>query len=539
MKRIILLTLCIIATATAFPANELSTENKRILKKLDGVVEKKEHYRAARVAKADSLKAIMQNSVKERRMGVIREVYHVYERFENDSALAIMNIARTLPEYDTDRDFRDYVNISTARTLAVMGIFNDAFQLLETVNPDEASAENRLLYYNVQHAANGWLADFAKVSAPELAKRCLEQEARFNDSIVKFESDPIYREIDRATLAYKNGEIETCIAIAEAVIDKGDPEHEIYVNAILAQAYGKFGNPEKEVLYLAKTAINDIENGISEYMALHLLACRLLQLGDTERAHNYIICAMEDAAHCGARLRTLEASEYFPIIDKGHKAELEHRKMLSNIVYITLCVLLVVLVLFLIYMRRQVVRHRLYRQALAKANRKLEETNAKLQLVNSGLVTSGNMREDYIIRYLSRCRGYLDSLDVFKNKLIKLALSHQWEELQKKLKTDDTLSDEKDRFFEDFDELFLNLYPDYIEKVNALLKPECRVELKKENAMSVELRIFALVKLGITDSGQIAKFLGYSIATIYNYRSRFKNNVADQSVDFEEKIMQI
>ena len=535
----IFVALCVlwILPLAALAKGKISPENEELLNQLDYAIEHKEQYRYARLAKADSLKAIANNSVGNRRVNAIKELYGVYERFLNDSALSVMNIATRIPEYKTDKDFRDFVQISLSRTYAVMGLFTDAFTQLGQINPDSVSSENRLLYYNTKHSAYGWFADFAFYSSPELAKHSYDIQSQCNDSIILYETDPIYLAIDKATRAFKDGDIDQCINIAEPLLGQGELIHKIYVNAILAQAYGKFGDTEKELRYLAKTSICDIKVGISEYMALHVLAQKLAALGETERAYSYIICALEDANSCGARLRSLEASEYFTIIDKGHRADEQKRKLLSTILYISLCLIVVVLTGSILSLYRHMSKLRLVRQALAKANRNLGESNAKLQIINKDLIASDRIKEEYITLYLNKCRKYLEAQEILRNQLFKLAQGHQWDELYKKLKSSEILASEKERFYADFDELFLSLYPDFIRQFNSLLKPEAQIVPKNGEKLTTELRIFALIKLGIDDSSQIAKFLSYSLTTIYNYRSRVRNNALESKDDFETKVL--
>lgn len=539
IKKDLLFALCVlwVLPVAVFAKGKISPENEKLLKQLDYAIEHKEQYRSARLTRADSLVTIAKNSIGERRANAIKELYGVYERFKNDSALSVMNSATRIPEYETDKDFRDFVNISLSRTYAVMGLFTDAFTQLGQINPDSVSSENRLLYYNTKHSAYGWFADFAVFSSPELAKHSYEIQSQCNDSIIRYETDPIYLEIDKASRAFKDGDINRCISLAEPLLGQGEPMHEIYVYAILAQAYGKYGNIDKELYYLAKTSICDIEVGISEYMALHVLAQKLAALGETERAYSYIICALEDANSCGARLRSLEASEYFTIIDKGHRADEQQRKKLSVILYISLSLIVLVLTGSILSLYRQMSKLRLVRRALAKANRKLEESNSKLQTINKDLVASDHIKEEYITLYLNKCRKYLEAQEILRNQLFKLAQGHQWDELYKKLKSSEILSSEKERFYADFDELFLNLYPDFISQFNSLLKPEAEIVPKSGEKLTTELRIFALIKLGIDDSAQIAKFLSYSLTTIYNYRSRIRNNALDSKEDFETKVL--
>ena len=93
-------------------------------------------------------------------------------------------------------------------------------------------------------------------------------------------------------------------------------------------------------------------------------------------------------------------------------------------------------------------------------------------------------------------------------------------------------------FYAEFDQSFLKLYPDFVEKFNELLVPEARIT-PKPNSLTPELRIYALVRLGTTDSNQIARFLCYSVSTIYNYRVKIRNSAIGSRDDFEERVMHL
>lgn len=128
-------------------------------------------------------------------------------------------------------------------------------------------------------------------------------------------------------------------------------------------------------------------------------------------------------------------------------------------------------------------------------------------------------------------------MESFQNHLYRLFQTHQMDELQKQLRSTQVMASEQADFYADFDQAFINLYPNFIRDFNALLVPEARIEPKRGEILTTELRIFALIRLGETDSNKIAKFLGYSLTTIYNYRSRVRNNALGDKDKFEDKVM--
>jgi hypothetical protein len=93
--------------------------------------------------------------------------------------------------------------------------------------------------------------------------------------------------------------------------------------------------------------------------------------------------------------------------------------------------------------------------------------------------------------------------------------------------------------FRNFDHAFLCLVPNFIEEFNKLLKPEARMVPDKDELLNTELRLFALIRLGVEDSSKIAEFLHYSVNTIYNYRAKVKNASIISRDDFEKRVKEI
>ena len=183
----------------------------------------------------------------------------------------------------------------------------------------------------------------------------------------------------------------------------------------------------------------------------------------------------------------------------------------------------------LILLRKQ--NHKLVatRQSLLEANEHLTESNSALEKTDK-------VKEDYIAFYLDKCRGYLEALQKYRRDLLKLAKSRQHEELLKRLNSSEVMDEEQQRFYKDFDEAFLNIHPNFVERFNALLEEDKQIKVKRGELMTTELRIFALIRLGVTDTGAIAHFLNYSTATVYNYRSRIRNNSKYEKEEFEKKV---
>ena len=172
-------------------------------------------------------------------------------------------------------------------------------------------------------------------------------------------------------------------------------------------------------------------------------------------------------------------------------------------------------------------------------NLELQESNKKLHEANRDILEISEMKEVYIGRYMDQCLAYIDKLDSYRKSAAKLLNSGKSEELKKTLKSSAPIDNELKAFYDQFDKTFLSLFPSFVEEFNRLLAPEEAIIPKKEGSLTTELRIFALIRLGITDSDRIAKFLRYSLTTIYNYRTKVRNKARGDRNMLEQEVLGI
>ena len=287
-----------------------------------------------------------------------------------------------------------------------------------------------------------------------------------------------------------------------------------------------------QIYYLAQTAIIDLSTSVREYASLQKLARLIYRHGDLKRAYSYLSCSMEDAVACNARLRFIEVTEFFPIIDKAYKLKEERERAVSRAMLISVSLLSLFLLIAIFYLYRWMKKISVMRRNLSLANKQMSAVNKELE-------QTGKIKEVYIARYLDRCVNYLDKLETYRRSLAKLAMSSRIDDLFKAIKSEQFIRDERNEFYNEFDKSFLKLFPHFITSFNNLLVEEARVYPKSDELLTTELRIFALIRLGVVDSNKIAHFLGYSLATIYNYRSRMRNKAAGDKDRFEQDVMNL
>ena len=166
----------------------------------------------------------------------------------------------------------------------------------------------------------------------------------------------------------------------------------------------------------------------------------------------------------------------------------------------------------------------------------LAALNSQLSMVNGQLTESNRVKEEYIGRFMSLCAQYIDKLDNYRKMVNKKMKNKELDELFQMSKSTELKEKELEELYDNFDTVFLHLFPNFIDDFNALLQPEMQIHPKEENRLTTDIRIFALIRLGFEDSSKIAEFLHYSVNTIYNYRARIKNGALGNREQFENRV---
>ncbi|WP_438968517.1 DUF6377 domain-containing protein [Nonlabens sp.] len=301
----------------------------------------------------------------------------------------------------------------------------------------------------------------------------------------------------------------------------------------------------KQKEYLILSAISDIEASVKDNASTSTLAKILFEEGDIDRAHRYINFSFDDAIFYNSQLRFVNIANSLPIITKAYEERRAGQKDKLEILlgFISFLAIFLVIAIFLIF--KQIKKVSQARNKLAAANNKLSEfniqlnnSNKDLKLIYKKLSDSDKIKEHYIGTFLNLYSEYITKLDVYRKLVSKYVNSNQMNSLLELSKSKRFIDDELEIFNKNFDRSFLHIYPDFVKSVNLLLKAEYQIELSDPSKLNTELRIIALIKLGITSSSRISKILRYSVNTIYNYRAGIRNTAIDK-LTFEDMIKNI
>lgn len=307
----------------------------------------------------------------------------------------------------------------------------------------------------------------------------------------------------------------------------------------LASVYGAKGDHKQEKKYLTISAIADVQSGTKEYISLWKLANLLYGEGDIERAYTYMECSMQDATFCNARYRTMEISGMLPVINSTYEAKLHEEKEQLVTLFIWISILAAVLLVALVYIYHQMKRLSLARKTMDDMNKELKHINGDLQELNARLQESNRVKEEYIGYVFNMCSVYIDKQEEFRKMLARKVKAGQLDDLVKTIHSTTFVTGELKEFFHTFDSVFLKLYPKFVNDFNNLLQENERIYPKEGELLTPKLRVFALIRLGISDSGKIATFLHYSSQTVYNYRLKVRSKSFLSKEDFLNMVQKI
>lgn len=296
---------------------------------------------------------------------------------------------------------------------------------------------------------------------------------------------------------------------------------------------------------LILSAISDIQSSVKDNASLSDLASKLFEEGALEKAHKYINYSLEDARFYNSKLRSLSISKVLPDISNGFEEMIKKQsdEQKQQLIYISILSLFLSITIILIYTQNKKIKGgrselKAVNNKLEKLNQELLSANEKLNRLVKELSEVDKVKEHYIGSFLNLYSEYISKLNTYRKLVNKYVKNNQINALIKLSKSKQIIEDEIEIFNKNFDGSFLHIHPNFIPSVNQLLNEHKQIFIKDYGKLNTELRILALIRLGITSSSKIARILRYSVNTIYNYRASIKNRAKDKS-NFEFLIKNI
>lgn len=521
LRRIILSIICTFASLVMSARTVNKDDAAQILQRLDRELEVGDVYIGMRRSLIDSLKSTLSATRIDDsgRLDLLLQLGDSYNAYRVDSALHYyetgMSAAKAVNADSATLRFA----IRMATYLPLQLLITDAEHLMDSINAAGVPAGLLREYYDAQRQMNNYIsnlfADFPDRHSV-YRKREFDTQSRLLDLLDKSSSQ--YK-LNLAEHHMYSRNYPVAKRILEELIGEIGEPNPMYARAchMLADVAKVDDDYSGQVYYLALSAISDIRCATLEMSSLQELGALLFKHNDVQRAHSYLSHALRSAVECQVSLRIIQTSKALPIIENAHRAQINTFRKRIFIVIAIMGVLLLALFVLL----RMVYRNNRMQRRLALS---LEKANA--------------VKDVYIAQFLNLCSIYMDKLNQF-NKLVNRKISAgKSEDLLKLTKTGKLVEEQSKEFYEMFDDAFLNIYPSFVEDVNALLCPDKQLTLRDGEKLNTDLRILALMRLGIDDTSRIAQMLNYSVYTIYTYRNKFKSRAIDRD-SFEMNVMKI
>lgn len=529
MKRLLLSVLFLFLSSAAF-CNEGSDS---LLVKLNNALDHKKDYDDQKLKRIDSLKKLLNpKGEASLQYDLNLALYNEYKAFNYASAFSYSQKLQHWGRVMNDPVKLAYAKLKLGFIMLSSGLFKETVDSLKTIDlrilPDSMKRE----YYQQLTRTFYDLSDFVR---DDYFSPIYERRAnKYIDSAIALCKPNTFEYLYYTGMKYvKTANYAKAItALREAIAQKGITDHQFAVSAsTLSDVYTAKGEPDSSIILSMQAAIADAHSSTKEEVALVKLAQLLHNKRDNQNAYVFIKQGMADAIYYGARQRKIQVSAILPIIAGETINSVEEQRRILFLYAAALTLLALVVVAFAVIIYKQL-------KKLKIADSIIVEANHNLQLTINKLGEANTIKDEYIGYYFNLISEYINKLEKFKRSVDNKLTTKKFDEIRA-LVNNINLNKEREELFVHFDKAFLKIFPNFVESFNALFAEESRVKLLPHQLLNTDLRIFALVRLGITDTEKIANILGYSLNTIYNYRTRIKNRSAISNDEFEHAIMAI
>lgn len=534
-------------------------EIERLLLKLDSLIAQKEIIEKEKELRISQLR-LQKTTVSslEEEYWLNKKFYDEYYAYDADSALYYINCNLQIAKKEGWKERVLNWKIKKVHLLTATGLLKEATDELRTIPEGSLSSVLKVEYYGEMIYLYSHLGQYIGENV-DSQQEYYNKEALYKDSIclIITPEHPLYlwymgggvRGTDKA-LEVKNK------LLKEVTQSKLNTYRDALNSYVLAHLYLDNGDNVSYMKYIIYSAMADIRTANRDIASLEELTKDLFAKGDIDRAYTYGNYCLQMGQAYHNRIRV---ADILSILDEIHKAyqkrNLEQQVRLSNYL-IMVSILSVILFISVLYIYRQMRHLSESRQKLNDANsslnkhinqlsethHKMEEMNKQLQLLNEEqavmndqLRESNYIAEEYIAYAFSICSTYISKLDEFRKTINRKMKTGQSEEV-KQITEASIVKKELKEFYHSFDSVFLRIYPDFVCDFNNLLRPEEQIVMKEGELLNTDLRIYALVRLGINDSVKIAEFLHYSPQTVYNNRLKMRSRARVPKEEFVEYV---
>lgn len=496
---------------------------------LDEVMARQDELADIKEARIASLQALPALAGDKRALYDAYDVlFQEYHKWNVDSAYHYADLKATLADEIGSPELRCDAALDLSQQHLITCLYNESMSTLQSLDSAIVVSSGRLyeylyLWYDIYHG----LVQTTRYES--LCREYREKEQLYlnlcrenitEESILFFNT--------QAKVMLPSGQGEEFIALASKRIEDGNTSVEdlARLHYWLGKAYQEMGDERMALLHTAISSRYDLTLPVKTYGSLILLMKLCYHGGDIKRAYSYATRCYIDAVDMSDSKRVASIAELLPDIIIQYEQYSAAKRRQIVLFLIMLLGLLSALSFALILLRGNLRR-------LHKANVEIAENAKKLQ-------ESNRIKDTYLGEFLSMFSEHISSLEKYRSTLRVVAKQKDFDILLQELRSDEFIDQERATLYDKFDKTFLELFPDFVEQLNALLLEDMHLgEGLPEGTLSNELRVFALMRLGVTEPARISKFLHLSSTTVYNYRVKLRNAAVCPRDEFESRLMHI
>ena len=509
-------------------------DEKKLLERIDYMIDNDKHYQDMKEKELKHLKqqAFDAEDAKTQLL-FLDSIYRAYSAYRYDSAYAYMKRGLELAQKCNDTYYITLNQINRAAILSVRGFYGQAEVLLEALNPDAMPQKLKLYYYFTYAWLYNYWESYAKNSdyAEEFH---IKKKHYMNLLLQNFDEEnkktAYYQYLKGEYIYLDNPTSKETLSHYLKAIKMSPAKTRIHAMAAYGAAryYKLTGKLNLYEEYLVEASVSDGLCQLKETVALQKLAYFLFKKDEnnSKLAAKFIQHTMEDAQFFNNRLRMMEISNILPVIAAANQQAAERSRARILTGFITVCAALIIILILAFVNNRQKNKLKKNKQEIEEQNEKQKEMNSQLSEMNSQLsdlnqklIETNIKRETYMRLFMDISAAYISKLADYRKLVSRKIKANQTTDLLKSLNTRKMEEDEAQMFYNRFDKAFMELYPGFVTELNKLLLPESQLEVPTTHTLTTEIRIYALMRLGVTDSQEIATLLHYSTQTIYNYKS--------------------
>lgn len=528
-------------------------DNRWLLLRLDSALSAKPEAKRQKMRTIDLLRSSLAKAPDDdRALRVYDDLYTEYHVYSYDSAAFYLKRGLALARKDNDTYYIQLFSIRKVELLSIAGLYSEAERLASAIDYHRLEPSLRFSYYIALFDLYRNLAEYCydddySSSYRAFSYSCLQKSMKYlpHDKGLRYYylgdlAKFVKHDLTLARYYYKK---------AVASTKEGTRIHAMACY-VLAQNYKQCFGSKSELLYeeyMIKAAISDAKSLINDNLALQKLAILFYKRGqgDIRRAQRYILEALSDAKLYNSRLRILEVSHNLPTIINHYQGAMNRQNHDLKITIIVISVLVVVLFVFLSLFYRQNkklayshLRQREATQQLKVSYENQEQLNVKLMKLNEQLADTNRKRDELSKLFIDLCDKFISRLAKYQTLVIRKIKAGQVQQLLSFANSSRLSEEDSEVFYHKFDKAFLTLYPTFVEEFNGLLRADAKIRPKQEGTLTNDMRVYALIRLGVKESSEISNLLFYSPRTVYNYRSQMKNRAIIRDT-FEDDVRKL